>query len=137
MDVEPFLVASVLEGILAQRLGRRVCRHCRTPQPIPETLLHRLTERERAMFPGLQQQVGRGCEVCNNSGYKGRMGFFEVVSVSGPMRQAITDGRTSSRELLATLQGHVTMRMDGVIKAAAGETTLDEVLRSTQDVEAS
>lgn len=135
MDVEPFLVASVIEGILAQRLGRRTCSACREREAIGETTLHRLTTRERAMFPDQQQWVGRGCEACNKTGYRGRMGFFEVVSVSGAMRQAITDGRTSARELLATLTNHTTMRMDGVIKAAEGQTTLDEVLRATQDVE--
>lgn len=87
------------------------------------------------MFPDGRQWVGKGCETCTKSGYKGRMGFFEVVSVSGAMRQAITEGRTSTRELLATLSNHTTMRMDGVIKAAEGQTTIDEVLRATQDVE--
>ena len=63
------------------------------------------------------------------------MGFFEIVTVTTTMRKAITEGRTSARELLATLNNHVSMRMDGIAKASAGETTVEEVLRATQDVQ--
>lgn len=136
MDVEPFLVASVMEGILAQRLGRRLCKFCRASEPINETLRHRLSTREFARFEGGRAWLGRGCEKCDNSGYKGRLGFFEVLTVGSAMRQAITTGRTGSRDLLtAAGEDHVTMREDGLIKAARGDTTVEEVLRATQDTE--
>ncbi len=136
MDVEPFLVASVLEGILAQRLGRQLCKLCRRPAPLPDALRHRLTPAERALFPGDTAWEAGGCERCDNSGFKGRLGFFEVLLVTSAMRAAITEGRTAAYEILATADpSHVTMRHDGLIKAAAGMTTVDEVLRATQDTE--
>jgi len=134
MDVEPFLVASVLEGIVAQRLGRRLCTSCRQRTPLTEAVRHRLSARELAQFDRAQGWIGAGCEQCENSGYRGRVGFYEILNVGPGLRAAITDGRTSRHELLAVAGAdHVSMRMDGVIKAAAGESTMNEVLRATQD----
>jgi type IV pilus assembly protein PilB len=136
MDVEPFLVASVLEGILAQRLGRRLCRNCRASAPLAEALKHRLTSRELARFASGQGTIGRGCDKCDNSGFKGRLGFFEVLTVGSAVRNAISERRTASRDILAAAgEDHATMREDGLIKAAKGETTVEEVLRATQDTE--
>lgn len=136
MDVEPFLVASVLEGILAQRLGRHLCRFCRVPRPLDEAVRHRITASEQALFPSGTGYVGAGCDKCENSGFKGRLGFFEVLMVTSAMRTAITEGRTAAYEILSTAASdHVTMRQDGLIKAGRGETTVDEVLRATQDTE--
>jgi type II secretory ATPase GspE/PulE/Tfp pilus assembly ATPase PilB-like protein len=136
MDVEPFLVASVLEGILAQRLGRRLCQACRRPALIDETLRHRLSSAEQAWFPGLSGFAPAGCDRCDNSGFKGRLGFFEVLTVTPAMRVAITAGKTAAHEILATASpDHVSMRGDGLMKAARGLTTVDEVLRATQDTE--
>jgi type II secretory ATPase GspE/PulE/Tfp pilus assembly ATPase PilB-like protein len=141
MDVEPFLVASVIEGVLAQRLGRRVCQNCKRPAPLTEPVRHRLSKSELEMFPGGSGGgvgfVGAGCDVCENSGCKGRVGFYELLMVTPAMREAITRGRTSAPEILATAgPTHVSMRRDGLIKASRGFTTVDEVLRATQDVEA-
>ncbi len=136
MDVEPFLVASVLEGIVAQRLGRRLCPACRERVALTEAVRHRLTPREAAMFAGGQGWRGAGCDRCEGTGHRGRIGFYEVLNVAAPLRAAITEGRTSRHELLAVAGAdHVSMRMDGVIKAAAGDTTMDEVLRATQDAD--
>jgi type II secretory ATPase GspE/PulE/Tfp pilus assembly ATPase PilB-like protein len=136
MDVEPFLVASVIEGILAQRLGRKLCPFCRRPAPLDETIKHRLTPQEKAIFPGSMAWAGAGCEKCDNSGYKGRLSFAEVLTVTPAMRGAITEGRTAAHELLPTAgPEHATMRTDGLIKASRGDTTVDEVLRATQDTE--
>ncbi len=136
MDVEPFLVASVLEGVLAQRLGRRLCRHCRAPAPVDETVRHRLSAREAGMFPGGMGYAARGCDKCDNSGFKGRLGFFEVLMVNSAVRTTITEARTEARAVLAAAgPQHATMREDGLLKAARGETTIDEVLRATQDTE--
>ncbi len=137
MDIEPFLLASVVEAVLAQRLGRRICQHCRAPVPIPEVLQHRLMPIEKAMFPGMVGSKGAGCEKCENTGYRGRVGYFEMLLVNGGMRTAITAGRTSPTELLAAAGGgHITMRRDGLVKASHGLTAVDEVLRATQDAEA-
>lgn len=136
MDVEPFLVASVLEGILAQRLGRQLCQNCKRPSPLADAVKHRLTPAEQALFASGSGWVGAGCDKCDNSGFKGRIGFFEVLLVTPAMRTAITEGRTAAYEILATAdKSHVTMRHDGLIKASVGLTTVDEVLRATQDTE--
>jgi type II secretory ATPase GspE/PulE/Tfp pilus assembly ATPase PilB-like protein len=136
MDVEPFLVASVLEGILAQRLGRRICQHCKAPIPLDEAVKHRLSRDEHALFKGGMSFKGAGCDKCDNTGHRGRIGYYEVMTVTSPMRVAITEGRTSSPEILRTAApGHVGMRQDGVIKAALGQTTIEEVLRATQDAD--
>jgi type II secretory ATPase GspE/PulE/Tfp pilus assembly ATPase PilB-like protein len=136
MDVEPFLVASVLEGILAQRLGRRICGHCRETIPLSEAVKHRLSREEHAMFKDGLSFKGAGCDKCDKSGYRGRIGFFEMLTVTASMRAAITEGHTSRMELLRTASPeHVSMREDGVVKAAEGLTTIEEVLRATQDAE--
>ncbi|MFN7021022.1 MAG: GspE/PulE family protein [Phycisphaerales bacterium] len=136
MDVEPFLVASVLEGIAAQRLGRRLCRHCRRPEPLSETISHRLSAREKSLFVGGNSYRGAGCEKCDNTGFRGRIGYYELLDLTPPIRAAINEGRTSSPQLLAVAPvNYCNMRMDGLIKAAAGESTVEEVLRATQDTE--
>lgn len=136
MDVEPFLVASVLEGIAAQRLGRRLCRVCRRQGPIAEAVRHRISPREALLFPEGQAWFGAGCDKCDNSGFKGRVGYFELLDVNQAIRAAITERRTSSPELLSAAGAtHVNMRHDGLLKAASGETTVEEVLRATQDTE--
>jgi type II secretory ATPase GspE/PulE/Tfp pilus assembly ATPase PilB-like protein len=136
MDVEPFLVASVLEGILAQRLGRRICQHCKTTIPLDEATKHRLSREEHALFKNGMSFKGAGCDKCDNSGNRGRVGYYEVLTVTSPMRVAITEGRTSRPEITRTAApGHVSMRQDGVFKAAQGFTTIEEVLRATQDAD--
>ncbi len=135
MGVEPFLLSSVLEGVLAQRLGRRICEHCRVWEPMPEALMHRLSDSERALFPKGTQGRGVGCERCDNTGHRGRIGFFEVLTVTPAMRAAI--GQRMSAQALVKSAGpaHVTMRRDGIEKAARGLTLVDDVLRVTQDAE--
>ncbi len=134
MGAEPFLVASVIEGLMAQRLGRRICRRCAQRRPMPEDTAIRLTEKERAKFGG-QVTVGAGCEECNGSGFKGRMGFFEVIRINSALRSAIAENRPvlELRRILGP--DFVTMRVDGIEKAALGLTTVEEVLRATQDVD--
>ena len=95
MGAEPYLVASVLEGALAQRLGRRICEDCRKQVPLSDDLSHRLTAEELPLFS--QWNVGwRGCQKCNNSGFKGRVGFFELVVVNPALRAAVSENRTST-----------------------------------------
>lgn len=135
MGIEPFLLSSVLEGVLAQRLGRRICPACKGTIPIPEVTRHRLAPSELAQFTSGLSFRGQGCEKCNNNGMRGRLGFYELVLTNGPMRQAITR-RASSMELLALVGPDFTsMRKDGIAKAVAGETTIDQVLMATQDAD--
>ncbi len=133
MGVEAFLLASVLEGVLAQRLGRRICAHCREKAPLSEAVRHRLAPTELALFGGGLSWRGIGCAQCDNTGFRGRLGFFEIMRVSTETRAAI-GRRVAAHELLAVANGHhVSMRRDGLIKAAEGLTTVEEVLRATQD----
>ncbi len=135
MDVEPFLLASVLEGVIAQRLGRRLCPHCLQKAPLPEAARHRLAAAEHALFPAGEAFVGRGCEKCDNAGTRGRVGYYEVLEINPAMRAAITQ-RLSAPELIKMANpNHCTMRRDGLIKASQGLTTVDEVMRATQDIE--
>lgn len=135
MEVEPFLLASVIEGIIAQRLGRRICEFCREETVLTEAVMHRLAPAERALFPAGRCFRGRGCEKCEGSGHRGRIGYYEMIIVSPALRNAISQ-RMTAQELLRIMGAeHVTMRRDGLIKAAEGLTTVDEVLRATQDTE--
>ena len=134
MGVEPYLVASVLEGALAQRLGRRICEDCKVRVPLSDDLSHRLTAKELPLFSD-GMWVGKGCQKCNNSGFKGRIGFFELVLVHAALRVAISENRTSTQLTNTLPESHITIREDAIIKAAEGVTTIDEVLRATQDTD--
>ncbi|MFN5497432.1 MAG: GspE/PulE family protein [bacterium] len=134
MGAEPYLAASVLEGLLAQRLGRRLCTACKESRPVSEETENRLTPEERRKFDG-RQMVGAGCDKCGGSGFRGRLGFYEIVRINSALRAAIAQNRPI-HELKALLDPEfITMREDGMRKAAAGITTIEEVLRATQDVE--
>lgn len=131
MGIEPFLIASSLRGVMAQRLVRRVCQHCKQPAKPAEQIVRRLGHRldESATF-----YEGVGCRECRNTGFAGRMGIFEVITVDDELRDAIA-GRASTTTLIQVLgDRHIPMWEDGYRKAAAGQTTLAEVLRVTQDV---
>lgn len=134
MDAESYLVASVLEGLLAQRLGRRVCEDCAERVPLDEDVAHRLTPSERAQFK-LGVNVGKGCEKCGQSGLRGRLGFYELIRVNNQLRAAIGENRPlmDLRSLLG--DEFKSMREDGMEKAVAGLTTPEEVLRATQDLD--
>jgi type II secretory ATPase GspE/PulE/Tfp pilus assembly ATPase PilB-like protein len=135
MGIEPFLLASVLEGVLGQRLGRRICPSCVRPVPIPEEARQRLSPSELAMFEGGRAFRGAGCDKCDNTGYSRRVAFCELFAATASLRGGI--GRRLPAHELAKLtpEGFVTMRRDGLIKAAAGVTTLAEVFRATQDTD--
>jgi type II secretory ATPase GspE/PulE/Tfp pilus assembly ATPase PilB-like protein len=134
MGVEPFLLASVLEGVLAQRLGRRIDPSCRTMGPIPEEVLLRLSPEERALFEGGSAPVATPSED-NATGYRGRLGFYEVIDVMPALRAGIGENLSSAQLVERCPPSHVTMRRDGLIKASEGMTTIEEVLRATQDVD--
>ena len=134
MGAEPYLIASVLEGVLAQRLGRRICPECREQVPISEDIEHRLTSSELDMFGG-SVWVGRGCDACNNSGIYGRIGYFELLQINAPLRKAISETPSTAALIDIIGKNYTTMRRDGMRKAADGKTTIEEVLRATQDAD--
>ncbi len=133
MGIEPFLVASSVNLILAQRLVRRPCAGCRQPiEKHPEILreLH-LTEQEAAEY---QIFEGPGCIDCNNTGYKGRQGVYEVMAMSGALRDLVLE-RASSAVIKrqAMQEGMLTLRMDAMMKLKRGMTTVEEVLKETAE----
>ncbi len=140
MGIEPYLLASVLEGVLAQRLGRRIREDARSLEPMDPAARVRLNDEELAMFPKSDDgtpmsYVARGSGKDGDTGYEGRLGFFELLEMNTAIREAITN-RLNAGELLKRVNDdYVSMRRDGLIKAAAGVTSVEQVLRATQDAE--
>lgn len=131
MGVEPFMVAATLEGVLAQRLLRTICKTCRAPY---EPSLHILNQLNLSPedLGGKHFYTGSGCSSCGNSGYKGRKGIYELLDVTDPIRELIT-GRAPSLVLRqkAIELGMVTLREDGLRSIYDGATTIEEVLKYT------
>ena len=134
MGVEPFLLASVLEGVLAQRLGRRLVHETAERAPIEEAVRHRLTGEELSLFEDEMCWRAVGGDK-SADGFSGRVGFYEVMTVTGQMRRRIAERATPGEILASARESHVLMRGDGLHKAAAGMTTIEEVLRATQDAD--
>ena len=131
MGIEPFLVATSVNLIQAQRLIRRVCKDCRREHPTPaEALIEVGFSAEEAKT--LKTYKGKGCSTCNNTGYKGRIGLYEVMEINDEIRELILIG-ASSLELRkkAIEDGMITLRESGLHKIRAGLTTLEEVVRET------
>jgi type IV pilus assembly protein PilB len=131
MGIEPFLVASSLNLVCAQRLVRRICKNCVEPHPTPAAALMQAgftAEDAKAVVPN----KGKGCEKCNNTGYKGRVGLYEVMEVTEDLRELILVG-ASALELRrkAVDEGMITLRHSGLRKVKEGVTTIDEVVRET------
>jgi type IV pilus assembly protein PilB len=131
MGIEPFLVASSVNLICAQRLVRRVCAACKADHPMPPQALV-----EAGFTPDEAQRVvpkrGSGCDVCNQTGYKGRVGLYEVMEISEELRELILVG-ASGLELKrkAVEEGMITLRRSGLRKVMDGVTTIEEVARET------
>jgi general secretion pathway protein E len=131
MGVEPYLVASSLEMVLAQRLVRLICEHCREPVPAEESA--RLCAEFGQGAPEAFFR-GQGCRHCQGSGYHGRTGIFEVMSIDEPLRASVLDGASSGQiRAEATRHGMRCLREDGWRLVGEGRTTLEEVLRVTKD----
>ena len=131
MGIEPFLVATSVNLIQAQRLIRRICKDCKRDNPMPpEALMEVGFTAEDAK--ALKTYKGKGCATCNNTGYKGRIGLYEVMEVNDDIRELILIG-ASSLELRkkAIEDGMITLRESGLQKVRAGVTTLEEVVRET------
>jgi type IV pilus assembly protein PilB len=131
MGVEPFLISSTLEAVLGQRLLRSICSQCRTPYQPNEALLAELGISRRDIG-GKQFYYGKGCDACNNTGYKGRKGIYELLKISDPIRELINErAPTVTLKQRAVELGMVTLRQDGLRSIFAGDTTIEEVLRFT------
>ena len=131
MGVEPYLVSSVLEGVLAQRLVRRICDHCRVPDTPTPAELETLGVETNGTFPLYR---GKGCDECRGTGYRGRFGIYELFPVTEQVRSLILR-RASTPEIRrhAVEGGMLTLREDGWMKAREGLTTVEEILRVTQE----
>ncbi len=132
MGVPPFNIASSVLLIMAQRLARRLCEHCKQPEEIPrEALLEEGFKEEE--LADLTTYKAVGCERCTR-GYKGRVGIFQVMRISSDMEKMILEGGNSMQlEALATTEGVATLRMSGLRKVKAGITSLEEINRVTKD----
>ncbi|WP_231133349.1 GspE/PulE family protein [Capillibacterium thermochitinicola] len=131
IGIEPYLVASTVKGVLAQRLVRRICPACRveyTPSAAEREILAEISQ------PPARLYRGTGCEECNYIGYKGRLGLFELLITSEQIEKLImANASTSQIKKVAIAEGMKTLREDGWDKVRAGLTTLEEVLRVTQE----
>lgn len=136
MGVEPFLVASTVNVIIGQRLVRRICDHCKESYTLTEDNLNELNKLVNIeTFKGNTKFYrGRGCAVCGESGYKGRVGIYEVLEMAENIR-ALVMSRASSDDIkyVAIKNGMTTMLDDGIKKAIAGITTIEEVLRVARE----
>lgn len=128
MGVEAFLISSSLEGVLAQRLVRRICTECRVETPVEPGLREKLEsigvrELDRHFYRG------SGCEECRGTGYRGRIGIFELLAVDPQLRELILQKRSSAEIKAAARKSMITMHEDAVDKAAQGITSLEEIVR--------
>ena len=131
MGCEPFLVAATLEGVLGQRLLRRICPDCRVAYPPSEAVLAQIGLTP-ADVGGKEFYTGQGCEACNDTGYRGRQGLFELLDMTDPIRELVSKRaatvvlKQKAREL-----GMKTLREDGLRNIFDGVTTIEEVLKYT------
>jgi type IV pilus assembly protein PilB len=131
MGVEPFLISSTLEAVLSQRLLRRICQNCRTTYRPSDALLTEL-ELFRSDLGAKEFHYGKGCDACNETGYKGRIGIYELMKITDPLRELINERvPTVILRQKAIELGMATLRQDGLRSVFAGDTTIDEVLKYT------
>jgi general secretion pathway protein E len=134
MGLEPFLVASALRSALAQRLVRCLCRRCAAPGPTPPDTVIEELRAARLEYPvaPARWRIAVGCPDCNGTGYKGRLGIYEMVPLTELLQQAILRrAPTYEATEIARHAGFRSLRQDGLIKAASGITSLEEVVRVT------
>lgn len=146
MSVEPFLLASSLQAVAAQRLVRKICENCKEEMPLTELQTNRLSqiyqeisfEEKKAykLSPTQPMKVykGAGCDECGKSGYRGRIAIYEVFEITDAVKAIITDHKANEHELRkeSIEQGMISMKEDGLLKTLLGITTLAEVERATE-----
>jgi len=125
MGVEAFLISSSLEGVLAQRLVRRICMDCRAEWQAPPGM----REKFPALPPKQMLYRGAGCEECRGTGYRGRVGIFELLAMTPELRELIVHRRSSAEIKAVAQRSMVTLQQDAVQKAMDGVTTLEEIVR--------
>ncbi|MFC1703893.1 GspE/PulE family protein [Candidatus Omnitrophota bacterium] len=131
MGVEPFLISSSIVSILAQRLVRTLCEKCREKYTPTSAVLKELGIKEKVSF-----YRAKGCRRCNNTGYTGRIGIFELLEIDEGIRRMVEEKKSADQiKEKARAQGMVALREDGLQKASEGLTTVDEVLRVTEKME--
>ncbi len=148
MNVKSFLLAPALNCMLGQRLVRRVCTHCAVPDRLPAETRERVQQILGKIPAGAGVKVdpakfrfvrGKGCDECTHLGYRGRIGIYEVMTMNPDVEALILSGHVSEYDMLkvAVKHGMVTMLQDGLLKAAEGITTVEEVFRVAKDTSAS
>jgi type IV pilus assembly protein PilB len=143
MEIEPFLLTASINVVVAQRLVRKTCPHCRKSQPAPEAVAEQLKTEivgiPEVYFEGIDKtkielSKGEGCEKCERTGYKGRLGIFEVLPLVPEIQDLILNKAQSGKILeVAKKLGMISMRQDGIVKVLRGETTLEEVVRVSKE----
>jgi general secretion pathway protein E/type IV pilus assembly protein PilB len=130
MDVEPFLLSSVVKAFIAQRLVRTLCPHCSKMVEYPREYLAEISVPAEM---GARFMRGEGCEVCRHTGYQGRLAIYEICVVTEPLKKLIMQKRDGGElKQCAIAQGMETLRQDGWRRVAEGKTTIEEVVRVTQ-----
>ncbi|MCF7955816.1 MAG: GspE/PulE family protein [Phycisphaerae bacterium] len=130
VGVDPYLIAAALNGVLAQRLVRRICDYCKEPYDVPEAMKKHL---EGVGDPGAVAMHGVGCDKCRGSGYAGRLGIYELLLVDDNLRAAINrDASVDNMKRAFARSGRNSLFDDGMLKVAQGLTTIEEVLRVTE-----
>ncbi|MDP2655965.1 MAG: GspE/PulE family protein [bacterium] len=143
MHVEPFLISAALNTIMAQRLVRKICKACKEPLKVNDELIQEIKTELKALPPSVGKKVkqddltlyhGAGCPQCNDTGYKGRIVLCEVLTMNENMREIIRTGLSVdeiAKEMFG--QGIPTLKQDGILKALAGITSIEEVMRVTRE----
>jgi len=138
MNIEPFLVASTVNLIIGQRLVRRICTKCRSSksekiEELKKILPENLITKYLGTTPEIRIYQGQGCDICHHSGYRGRIGLFEVLEITPAVRKLIED-KASAQTILteAIKEGMVTMIEDGLTKVKTGITSIEEIIRATK-----
>ena len=127
MGLEPYLFSSSVVGVVAQRLVRKICPLCRHPEPMPEPMRRALGIQD----PNVTLYRGKGCRDCRHTGYRGRLGVYELMPMTDPVRLAIQDRRSASEiRTVAKANGMTELKDDALRKVLSGVTTLDEVMRA-------
>jgi type II secretory ATPase GspE/PulE/Tfp pilus assembly ATPase PilB-like protein len=146
MGVKSFLIPSTLRIIISQRLVRKLCSNCKIKVKPEEKVRNYILERIRNLPESAKNEIkikepfliyeAKGCEQCRSTGYKGRLGLFEVLSMSSELAELIQKNSLESIIFKAAQrQGMLTMEQEGIIKVLNGETTIEEVTRATEEKE--
>lgn len=138
LGAESFLLASTMNAVVGQRIARKICDNCKEAYVPPSSLIEEIKKSLGPLFPKIEGEVklykGKGCQECGSSGYRGRIGIFEVLPISEKISHLILERPDSgSIEKEAIVEGMITMKQDGYLKVLRGDTTIEEVLRVAQE----